>query len=67
MSRYTKRRRRIEAFLAAAGAACAAVMLQPANAPKWRLVFAALAAALPLLVIHERHGQQAAEPPRLVQ
>lgn len=51
----------IEASLLALGAGFAAVQLQP-SAAGWRTqLFAFLAAALPVLAIHARHGAAAPE------
>jgi hypothetical protein len=66
MSRYTRRRRWVETAFAAAGAGFVAVGLQPDHAPWWRYAMAFAGAALPVLAVHARHGQAAAEPMKAV-
>lgn len=67
MSHYTRNRRRVESLCTAIGAGLTAVLLQPAGSSWQRQACAFLAAALPVIAIHERHGQAALDPPRTIE
>lgn len=56
-TKHTRRRRWAEAVLFALAGALGVVQAMPPETPPFRLACAMLAAGIPVLLVHMRHGQ----------